>query len=264
VSKSRGAVAVSDPKVPKPHPQAHFPSAITLHPLLRNQPFMRILLAFSRRFFFFLTGFNKCWHLYIPLSGSLKARKRILLHTQVMADYGDIIGSDDSDAGDELEENAEDMRRYWYEPLYYPMRIGQVLDQRYRIEHKLGHGGFSTVWMAHDSRTQTDVALKVLGVTASQTNTEIAMHREIRQRVTDTSRFLLSQHTFSLSGPMGTHRVLVFPLQGPNLQRCFFSMSLASRMSIAEQVLKALESLHNGNIVHRGLSSFPLPFCISS
>lgn len=177
-----------------------------------------------------------------------------------MADYGDIIGSDDSDAGDEFEENAEDMRRYWYEPLYYPMRIGQVLDQRYRIEHKLGHGGFSTVWMAHDSKTQTDVALKVLGFTASQTNTEIAMHREIRQRVTDTSRFLLSQHTFSLSGPMGTHIVLVFPLQGPNLQRCFSSMSLASRMSIAEQVLKALESLHDGNIVHRGLSSFPLLF----
>lgn len=181
-----------------------------------------------------------------------------------MADHGDLIGTDDSDAGDELEENAEDMRRYWFEPLFYPMQIGQVLDQRYRIEHKLGHGGFSTVWMAHDSKTQTDVALKVLSLTASRTNTEIAMHREIRQRVTDTSRFLLSQDTFSLSGHMGTHRVLVFPLQGPNLQSCFYSMSLASRMSIAEQVLKALESLHDGNIVHRGLSSFPLPFCTSS
>ena len=60
------------------------------------------------------------------------------------------------------------------------MRIGQVLDQRYCIEHKLGHGGFSTVWMAHDSKTQTDVALKVLGLAASQTNTEIAIHDEIR------------------------------------------------------------------------------------
>ena len=39
--------------------------------------------------------------------------------------------------------------------------------QRYRILHKLGHGGFGTVWMAHDLLDKKDVALKVSGVFAT-------------------------------------------------------------------------------------------------
>ncbi|EAS29955.2 uncharacterized protein CIMG_08701 [Coccidioides immitis RS] len=34
--------------------------------------------------------------------------------------------------------------------IFYPICIGDVLDERYRVKHKLGHGGFTTIWMAHD------------------------------------------------------------------------------------------------------------------
>ena len=39
-----------------------------------------------------------------------------------------------------------------------------VLNERYLVEHKLGHGGGSTVWMAHDLQDKKDVALKVIAL----------------------------------------------------------------------------------------------------
>lgn len=41
------------------------------------------------------------------------------------------------DTGDDFEESAEPMERYLFSCLHYPICIGQVLDQTYRIEHKL-------------------------------------------------------------------------------------------------------------------------------
>lgn len=49
----------------------------------------------------------------------------------------------------EVEDEAEPVERY-RKGTYYPVSIGEVLAERYRIQHKLGWGGFSTVWMAYD------------------------------------------------------------------------------------------------------------------
>ncbi len=45
---------------------------------------------------------------------------------------------------------------------YYPLSIGEVLADRYRIEHKLGWGGYSTVWMAQGTQENKAVALKIM------------------------------------------------------------------------------------------------------
>ena len=155
-----------------------------------------------------------------------------------MTDCGDFVNSDNEEEVDDLEENAEPLLLYFQQPFYYPICIGNVLAQRYRIEHKLGHGGFSAVWMAHDSVTEKDVALKVTVLARDGTDHESTMHNKIRQRVRDTSKLLLSCETFSLPSPNGHHRVLVFPLRGPSLHSCFASMSMANRMSAAKQVLQ--------------------------
>jgi serine/threonine-protein kinase SRPK3 len=39
----------------------------------------------------------------------------------------------------------------YYEPAYfYPARIGEILNDRYQIATKLGHGSRSSVWLARD------------------------------------------------------------------------------------------------------------------
>lgn len=128
-------------------------------------------------------------------------------------DWGDIVDSDDEH---ELEESAEPIERYFFSGLYYPICIGQVLDQRYRIEHKFGLGGFSTVWMAHGIRMEGDVALKIM-IYGGTGDYELSMQNEIIRTVQGTSNLLTYEDTFSLRGYMGIHRVLVFPLRGPSL-----------------------------------------------
>lgn len=67
-----------------------------------------------------------------------------------MYDYGSYVHTDDEDEVEDVEENTESLIRYLQPTAYFPICIGYILFLRYCLEHKLGHGGFSTVWMAHD------------------------------------------------------------------------------------------------------------------
>ncbi|OAX77482.1 hypothetical protein ACJ72_08219 [Emergomyces africanus] len=80
-----------------------------------------------------------------------------------MADFGDFVSTEDEEL--DLEEVVEPWHKYDIKEtphVFYPIRVGEVLNDRYLIEHKIGSGGFSTVWMAHDLQDKRDVALKVM------------------------------------------------------------------------------------------------------
>lgn len=85
-----------------------------------------------------------------------------------------------------------------------------MLNERYLIEHKLGFGGGSTVWMAHDLQDNRDVALKVLAL-GEWGDHELCMQNEITQNVQDTSHLVTYITTFLLPGDNCHHRVFVFP-----------------------------------------------------
>lgn len=154
----------------------------------------------------------------------------------------------------DLEEVVEPLHKY--DPkenhVFYPIYLGEVLHQRYLIEHKLGFGGCSTVWMAHDLQEKKDVALKVMALWDLGDN-EKSIQDEIIQNVQDTSHLVTYLATFLLPGNKSHHRVLVFPLLGP----CIYPVTLekipmATPISDALQLLKAIESLHQAGIVHCG------------
>lgn len=42
---------------------------------------------------------------------------------------------------------------FYHKKYYYPVKIGQVFNDRYRIIAKLGYGAYSTVWLAWDERS---------------------------------------------------------------------------------------------------------------
>ncbi|KFA52218.1 hypothetical protein S40293_00483 [Stachybotrys chartarum IBT 40293] len=173
-------------------------------------------------------------------------------------DSGEYVPSDEEF---EIEYMAEPQDRY-HEHRLYPLLIGEVLNNTYRVEHKLGHGGFSTVWMAQDMRDKTYVALKIVE-SGSAGDCGLAIQEELVRSVPDTSELLVCKDTYTLSTPHGVHRVLVFPLQGPNLRdRPAFTIGLSSRMSAALQVPQALKSLRDGGIVHRYINSANIMFGI--
>lgn len=44
---------------------------------------------------------------------------------------------------------------------YHLVSIGDKLQDRYRVVHKLGHGGYSITWLARDERSRKLAAIKV-------------------------------------------------------------------------------------------------------
>ncbi|KAI3398937.1 hypothetical protein diail_8260 [Diaporthe ilicicola] len=171
-------------------------------------------------------------------------------------DWGDFVGSDEED---EVEDESEDSLQYLY-GLYYPVRIGDLFHQnRYQIIHKLGRGGFSTVWLAHDRRDGKDVALKILSSSESAAK-EYKIHEAIKERIQSRSRLVLSQDYFTLtwvdrSKTERKHYVLVLPLHGPSLLTLLHTNNkpLSERMSAAKHILQAVASIHSAGLVHRDI-----------
>jgi hypothetical protein len=55
----------------------------------------------------------------------------------------------------------EQTLRKYQQKRYYPVRIGDVLNDRYKIITKLGFGAYSTVWLARDTTNNGFTSLKV-------------------------------------------------------------------------------------------------------
>src|SRR6267378_1333986 len=163
------------------------------------------------------------------------------------SDRGDFVNSKMEEI--DVDAATEDLERY-ASGLCYPISIGEVLIHTYRIEHKLRHDDFSTVWLARDIRQKRDVALKIM-IPGDAGDYECSMQKKIMNTVQDTSNLVTYLTSFSLPGYKGNHQVLVFPVRGPNFSSVMLNqISLVNRMSAARQLLKALECLHNANIVH--------------
>ena len=182
-------------------------------------------------------------------------------HRNADSEFGNFVTNEDQT--DEIEFISEPWHQYDEGDgsdnarMFYPICIGEVLDVRYLVEHKIGFGGFSTVWMAHDLQEKRDVALKVMCL-GDWAEAEACIQDRIIQDVQDTSHLVTLLDTFLLPRPAGNnrhHRVLVFPLMGPclcSLMLKKMSIPMATRMSAARQLLEALENLHKAGIVHRG------------
>lgn len=187
------------------------------------------------------------------------------------------VDSDD-DVWQEVDEECEPLDTYEtggsrgsHAPLLYPIKIHQRLnDGRYEVLDRLGHGGFSTVWMAKDTKGPENaevVALKVIanenadGTDSHDGDKEYQMHNLIKTSKIDKSHLLLYQDTFTLKGPRGHHRVLVLPLAGPGLDSLSVTPEMRVtdrpiqyRMSAAKRLLEAVNALHQAGLVHSGRS----------
>jgi len=52
---------------------------------------------------------------------------------------------------------------------FHPVHLGDTFKkERYSVIHKLGHGGFATVWLARDQVRGRYVALKILAARLSR------------------------------------------------------------------------------------------------
>lgn len=158
----------------------------------------------------------------------------------------------------QLIEDTENLDRYTPGG-YHPVHISDELnDGRYRIVDKLGHGGYSTIWLARDLMRARYVAVKIIIADASDCAHEASILNSLgksTQKGHEAIPSLLDE--FNVTGPNGTHKcIVIFPAQ-----MSLFDSKEASTFrlfqpkvarSITAQLIQAIGFLHSRKTVHGG------------
>lgn len=138
---------------------------------------------------------------------------------------------------------------------YYPVSVGELFNNKYRIIKKLGWGAFSTVWLAYDyQESHTFKVLKI--VRADKKSTDSVKHEiDMTSKLNGirTTKFI---ETFLQDSIFGTHTVLVLELLGENLLEIivryrYNGLKQSIVKSISYKLLEALVHIHEDiKIIH--------------
>jgi len=129
--------------------------------------------------------------------------------------------------------------------------ISQVINDRYVIRKHLGGGSFGDVYEAEDMETQQIVALKF--ETGAATNPQLPNEYKCYKILEGMCNVPRVYGLFDYN----KSRVLAMDKMGPSLEslfkRCGKKFSLKTVLMIADQMLRAIEFVHNSGILHRDI-----------
>jgi eukaryotic-like serine/threonine-protein kinase len=137
-------------------------------------------------------------------------------------------------------------------------RVGELLDQRYRLDQLIGRGAMADVYRAHDIHGGAPVAVKILRLALSLTNEGEAVRRFEREAVVQS--MVRHRNVAALYGSgvtaAGEPYLVVELLRGKSLRtviRAETRISPARATSYAWQALQGLAAIHERGILHRDL-----------
>lgn len=139
---------------------------------------------------------------------------------------------------------------------YHPIQLNDKLQERYLIVEKLGHGSYSTIWLARDEKLSRYVAVKIGIADHSSKEAQILGQLSVCP-VNDLSERLIPPvlDHFELKGPNGTHSCLVTTPARCSLVEAlkdYDLFPLNSARSLAAQLVMAVARVHRLGIVHGG------------
>ncbi|MEP7224457.1 MAG: protein kinase [Actinomycetota bacterium] len=133
------------------------------------------------------------------------------------------------------------------------MVVGETIAERYELEEVVGHGGMSTVYKAHDSLLERNVALKVLH---QQYNEDEDFVERFKREARSVAQL---QHpnivTVINRGEEDGRQYIVFEfIDGENLKELVVRkgrLDLRDALEIALEVARGLAFAHDNGLVHR-------------
>ncbi|KAK0111103.1 hypothetical protein ONS95_001480 [Cadophora gregata] len=156
-------------------------------------------------------------------------------------------------------DDVEDVEKYVIGGCH-PVNIGDVLgekEKRYEVIHKLGSGGFSTVWLVRLVSTHRYHALKILGANATD-DMELNILRHLQECAASHPNISSLDDVFQINGPNGLHYCLVLPILGRSIktmsERSERQLPISLRHKASQQVASGLAYLHSLNICHGDLT----------
>ncbi|KAI1463358.1 kinase-like protein [Daldinia caldariorum] len=154
---------------------------------------------------------------------------------------------------------AEDVQLY-NEGGHHPVHLDAILNNRYKVVHKLGNGGFGLVWLCRDTFLHKWRAVKILTANQSAKGTEKMITKNLSQRCTtaklERNHILLPSDQFWLVGPNGRHLCFVMPVLGWTvsdwrlLQKNDQEQTHIDARNICRQIIESAHFLHKCGICH--------------
>lgn len=136
------------------------------------------------------------------------------------------------------------------------VKVGTVFRGRYLIEAELGEGGFAKVFRAKDEQLKRVVALKILKVTAGDTDVDLErFRREARVLAQLSHKNIVSIYSIDLienASPL----IVMEHLSGKPLQQFLKERTPLDQRAFCElfsQICSGLAFAHNQGVVHRDL-----------
>ncbi|KHO00983.1 casein kinase I isoform delta [Metarhizium album ARSEF 1941] len=124
-----------------------------------------------------------------------------------------------------------------------------LIDGKYRVDRKIGQGGFGLVYLGTDIRSNEEVALKLMHIRdeSDALQTEAEAYKALSGGV--------GMPKFLWFGQECDYFVLVHELLGPSLEDllnyCDRRFSLKTVLLIADQAITRLEYIHSKGLLHR-------------
>lgn len=142
---------------------------------------------------------------------------------------------------------------------FHPVVLGDTLgpEGRYEVLHKLGHGGYGTVWFCRDAILEKWKAVKVLAASESRPDNNdlkvLRMLEGVSRDELEKRHICLPESYFHEVGPNGTHLCLVLPVLGEPITGAWDDFG-GDRPDILKdlcaQMCEAMQFLHEHNICH--------------
>ncbi|KAI0506501.1 kinase-like domain-containing protein [Xylaria bambusicola] len=153
----------------------------------------------------------------------------------------------------------EDISRY-NKGGFHPIHLGHYLDNRFEVYHKLGSGGFGTVWLCWDRQLSKWRAVKVMTADHSSDSAEAKTFDFLTQNCTldelDQNHIAVPLETFWIDGPNGRHLCLVMQVYGHPVSEWRSDLSSLDPSTkkhtakICGQITQALAFLHEKGVCH--------------
>ncbi|KAI1458956.1 kinase-like domain-containing protein [Annulohypoxylon moriforme] len=158
-----------------------------------------------------------------------------------------------------MEMGLEDVDKY-NKGGFHPIHLDDVLDDRFHVAQKLGHGGFGTVWLCRDLKLNKWRAVKVIAAKRSTGSSEEKVFDYLRKNCTleelEENHIMVPLEEFWIDGPNGRHRCLVMPVLGWPVsdwriehQNHKEETNEITR-NVCREIIKALNFLHGHGICH--------------
>ncbi|GFG16627.1 protein kinase, putative [Aspergillus lentulus] len=135
---------------------------------------------------------------------------------------------------------------------YHPVMIGDMLQARYRIVDKLGFGGYSTIWLARDTRQEQYVAVKVGIADALPRETKILRALSSSSVHPGRKSIPFPLDEFEVHGPNGTHPCYTMAPARCNLREVSFSrlFPIEVARALSGGLILAIAYTHSQGYVH--------------